>query len=160
MGLPSAGRRTWLGARSDADCSALASTGLIAKPENLAFSRHSISPKKTVLTIVRSGRPIENSSSMTHCTNFSVTSGQADSIAALASASNRLVGDDVHFDFDVNHHARLDRRACRAVRAEAFHVDAVETPEVARVVEPDADLADVAERAPASARTCSSRLKI
>ena len=66
-------------------------------------------------------------------------------IAALPALQVRAVGDRLDFDFRVDHEPRLDRRARRQMR-KMLGIDFVETGEIARVFEGDADL-DHARRA-------------
>src|SRR5256885_484868 len=65
--------------------------------------------------------------------------------AVIGSLSS--VGDDFDLDFGVDHQLRLRRRPGGLVLGEEFCVDAVERPEVARVVQPYCGLDDVLQRA-------------
>src|SRR5207302_501306 len=58
-----------------------------------------------------------------------------------------LVCNDFDLDFGVDHQRRLRGRSGRLVLREEFGVDAVEGPEVTRVIEPHGGLDDVFQRA-------------
>src|SRR5690606_11999738 len=65
--------------------------------------------------------------------------------APLKRALRPLIGHEVDLDLAIDHHAALDAGAGRRMRAEIAFVDAVEGPEIARIVEPDADAHHVFE---------------
>jgi len=57
------------------------------------------------------------------------------------------ISDHLDLDLGINHQLGLGRRSRRLVVGEAFGIDAVERPEVARVVEPHRDFDNVLQRA-------------